>query len=447
MRPFFLYTLLCDFMTPHLLLHGGTLLNPENGATRRADLLVRDGKIAEVGEGVSANENTPRYDASGKTISPGWMDMHVHFREPGQEYKETITTGCRAAAAGGFAAVACMPNTDPPLHTRDVVEFVIERAEGTAVDVHPIACVSKHRAGEALAEMADLEAGGAVAFSDDGAPVQHAGLMRRALEYSAMLGRPIINHMEELTLNEEGHMHEGAVATRLGVPGIPALSEEVMIARDVLLAAFTGGHVHVAHISTAGAVDLVRQAKARGVRVTSEVCTHHLALTDQAVEDTGFSTHTKMHPPLRTAADVAALKEGLADGTIDALCTDHAPHASFEKEVEFIAAPFGIIGLETAWGLIGRELIAPGVLTMAEAVEKLTCAPRRILGLPAPQIEEGALACLTVFDAETRWTFSEGDIRSKSQNTPFVDAELVGRAWAVYNRGRFVEVQPEEAAA
>ena len=434
-------------MTPHLLLHGGTLLDPGTGEERRADLLIRDGKIVQIGEDLSADERTPRYDASGKKISPGWMDMHVHFREPGQEHKETIATGCRAAAAGGFTAVACMPNTDPPLHTRDVVEFVVERAEQTAVDVHPIACVSKHRAGEALAEMADLEAGGAVAFSDDGAPVQHAGLMRRALEYSAMLGRPIINHMEELTLNEDGHMHEGAVATRLGVPGIPALAEEVMIARDVLLADFTGGHVHVAHISTAGAVDLVRRAKARGACVTAEVCAHHLALTDQAVKDTGFSTHTKMHPPLRTAADVAALKEGLADGTIDAFCTDHAPHASFEKEVEFIAAPFGIIGLETAWGLVGRELIAPGVLTVAEAVEKLTHAPRRILGLPVPLMEEGMRACLTIFDTETRWTFSEADIRSKSQNTPFVGAELVGRAWAVYNRGRLVEAQPEGAAA
>ena len=434
-------------MTPHLLLHGGTLLDPETGATRQADLLIRDGRIAEIGTALKVNDDVPRYDASGKTISPGWMDMHVHFREPGQEHKETIDTGCRAAAAGGFAAVACMPNTDPPLHTRDVVEFVIERAERVAVDVYPIACVSKHRAGEALAEMADLEEGGAVAFSDDGAPVQHAGLMRRALEYSAMLGRPIINHMEELTLSEDGHMHEGAVATRLGVPGSPALAEEVMIARDALLAEFTGGHVHVAHISTAGAVEIVRRAKARGVRVTAEVCTHHLALTDRAVEDTSFDTHTKMHPPLRTAAHVAALKEGLADGTIDALCTDHAPHASFEKEVEFIAAPFGIIGLETAWGLIGRELISPGVLTVAEAVEKLTLAPRRILRLPAPQIEQGAPACLTIFDAETRWTFSEADIRSKSQNTPFVGAELVGRAWAIYNRGQFVEAQSEEAAA
>jgi dihydroorotase len=424
--------------TPDLLLFGGTLLDPETGDARPADVLIRNGLIAEIGEGLSA-DGARVYDCTGRLLSPGWMDMHVHLREPGYEYKETIETGCRAAAAGGFTAVACMPNTDPPIHTRDVVAFVRERAEGTAVDVYPIACVSKHRAGKELTEMADLAEGGAVAFSDDGAPVQNAGLMRRALEYSSMLDRPIINHEEDLTLNLAGHMHEGEVATRLGVPGIPALAEEVMIARDVLLAEFTGGHVHVAHISTARAVALVRQAKAAGLHVTAEACTHHFTLTDAAVEATAFSTNTKMHPPLRTAADVEAIKEGLRDGTIDAICTDHAPHASFEKEVEFVAAPFGIIGLETAWGLVGRELVAPGVLTVAEAVYKLALAPRRILRLPVPRLGAGEPANLTVFDAATRWTFGEAHVRSKSRNTPFIGDELVGRAWAVYNKGLFVE--------
>lgn len=432
--------------TPDLLLRGGTLLDPRDGSTRRADVLIRDGVVADVGPDLEAG-GVPVFDASGAYVSPGWMDMHVHLREPGQEHKETIETGCRAAAAGGFTAVACMPNTDPPIATRDVVEFVIERAAHTAVDVHPIGTVSKRRAGEELAELGDMAEGGAVAFSDDGSPVQHAGLMRRAIEYCAMLERPVINHMEELTLNPEGHMHEGDVATRLGVPGIPALAEEVMIARDALLAEFTGGHVHVAHISTARAVDLVRRAKERGVAVTAEVCTHHLALTDEAVEATGYSTHTKMHPPLRTAADVEALKEGLADGTIDALCTDHAPHASFEKDDDFLAAPFGIIGLETAWGLVGRELIRPGVLTLAEAVRKLTVEPRRILHLPVPSVEVGARAELTVFDAETTWTFTEDDIFSKSRNTPFVGAELVGRPLAVYNKGRLVARAEQRAPA
>ncbi|MEX0599053.1 MAG: dihydroorotase [Rhodothermales bacterium] len=425
-------------MTPDLLLRGGTLLDPVSGAERQADVRIRDGRISSVGSDLDPGDD-PVYDCSGKLISPGWMDMHVHFREPGYEHKETIETGCRAAAAGGFTAVACMPNTDPPIHTRDVVEFIIERAEKTAVDVHPIACVSKNRKGKTLTEMADLADGGAVAFSDDGSPVQHAGLMRRALEYSSTLEKPIINHMEELTLNVDGHMHEGDVSTRLGLPGIPALSEEVMIARDVLLAGFTGGHVHVAHISTATAVELVRRARKQGIHVTAEVCPHHFVLTDEAVEETGFDTNTKMHPPLRGARDVAAIKEGLRDGTIDAICTDHAPHASFEKEVEYIRAPFGILGLETAWGLIGHALIDAGVLSVAEAVHKLTVAPRTILRLDVPTLDEGAEACLTIFDATTEWTFEERHIRSKSRNTPFVGHRMVGRAWAIYNKQHFVE--------
>ncbi len=429
--------------TPDILFKGGALLDPATGSQQVADLLIRDGRIASIAADIAA-DGVPVYDCSGKFVSPGWMDMHVHFREPGYEHKETIETGCRAAAAGGFTAVACMPNTSPPIHTRDVVEFVIERAAATPVDVHPIACVSKGRKGETLTEMGDLVDGGAVAFSDDGSPVQHAGLMRRALEYSATLGKPIINHMEDLTLNGDGHMHEGAVATRLGVPGIPALAEEVMIARDILLAGFTGGHIHVAHISTAQGVELVRRAKAQGVRITAEVCAHHLALTDEAVESTGFSADVKMHPPLRPAADVEALKEGLRDGAIDALCTDHAPHAPFEKEVEFLAAPFGIIGLETAWGLIGRELVAPGILRVAEAVRKITAAPRQILGLPVPVVAEGEAANLTIFDAATRWVFEPKHIRSKSRNTPFTGEELVGRPWAIYHKKQFA---PTDAAA
>jgi len=425
-------------MTPDLLLRGGTLLDPETGTTRSADLLIRDGTIRAIGPDLSPDDAPPVYDATDTFISPGWMDMHVHLREPGFEHKETIATGTAAAAAGGFTAVACMPNTEPPLHTRDVVEFVRERAAGAPVDVHPIGCVSKERKGEELAELADLEAGGAVAFSDDGAPVHHAGLMRRALEYSTMLDRPIINHMEAPGLNPNGQMHEGEVSARIGLDGIPGLADDVMIARDVELAAFTGGHVHVAHISTARGVELVRRAKARGLPVTAEVCPHHLALTDAAVERSGFDTHTKMHPPLRSAEDVAALKQGLTDGTIDALCTDHAPHADFEKDVEFVAAPFGITGLETAWGLVGRELIEPGVLSVVEAVRALTMAPRRILRLEPPVLEEGAPASLTVFDASTRWTFTDEHVHSKSRNTPFLGEPLVGRPWAIYNDGQFI---------
>ncbi|WP_022834650.1 dihydroorotase [Salisaeta longa] len=421
-------------MTPDLLIQNGRVLDPVAGTVRTADILIRDGNIASVGTDVAASD-VPTYDATGRLVSPGWLDMHVHLREPGFEHKETIATGARAAVKGGFTAVACMPNTEPAIHTRDVVEFVRQRAAETPITVHPIGTVSKERAGRSLAEMGDLAAGGAVAFSDDGAPVYDAGLMRRALEYSATLKRPIINHMENRALNPDGHMHEGSVSARLGIGGIPGLSEDVMVARDIELAAYTGGHLHVAHISTARSVELVRRAKAEGVPVTAEVCTHHLALTDEAVASSDFSTHTKMHPPLRPARDVDALKAGLADGTIDALCTDHAPHAPHEKEVEFTAAPFGIIGLETAWGLIGRELIAPGHLSVEEAVGKLTVAPRRILNLPAPTLDEGAPANLTIFDTDTSWTFSGDDIRSKSRNTPFVGAAMQGKAWAVYTKG------------
>jgi dihydroorotase len=427
-----------------LLLAGGTVLDARTGTSRRADVLIRDGRIAAVGDSLG---DTPEadgarvYDASGKTISQGWMDMHVHFREPGQEHKETIETGARAAAFGGFTAVACMPNTEPPIATRDVVEFVTKRAEGLVVDVHPIGTVSKGRRGEELAEMADMVAGGAVAFSDDGSPVQHGGLMRRALEYARTLDKPILGHEEDLTLNPHGHMNEGAVATRLGLPGIPGLAEEAMIARDALLAEFTGGRFHVCHISTAAAVDIVRRAKARGVPITAEACPHHWALTDAAVEDSAYDTHTKMHPPLRTAADAQAIKDGLADGTIDVIATDHAPHAGFEKEVEFIEAPFGILGLETCWGLTGRDLIAPGVLAVEDAVHKLAVAPREILGLEVPTFDEGAEANLTIFDATTEWTFEKRHIRSKSHNTPFVGAPMVGRAWAVVNHGQFAEAE------
>lgn len=424
---------------PDMLFRGGTVLDPAAGSRERLDIEIRDGRIARIGPALEAD--IPTYDCTDRLISPGWMDMHVHLREPGFEYKETIETGCSAAAFGGFTAVACMPNTDPPIHTRDVVEFIIERAEKTAVDVYPIACVSKGRAGKELAEMGDLADGGAVAFSDDGSPIQDAGLMRRALEYSSMLEMPIINHMEDLGLNPHGHMHEGAVSTRLGLPGIPGLAEEVMIARDILIAGFTGGAIHVAHISTADGVELVRRAKEDGVNITAEVCTHHFALTDEEVERTGFSTNTKMHPPLRTQADVDAMKAGLKDGTIDAICTDHAPHASFEKEVEFAAAPFGIIGLETAWGLTGREVVDAGVLSLEEAVYKLCVSPRTILNLDVPVIKQGAAADLTIFDATTRWTFEARHIKSKSKNTPFIGREMVGRAWAVYNRGCFVEAE------
>ncbi|MDX1438347.1 MAG: dihydroorotase [Rubricoccaceae bacterium] len=432
---------------PNLLITNGTILDPRSGEERKAEIIVRDGKIAEIGDNLSSDD-AATFDASGKMISPGWFDMHVHFREPGQEHKETIETGARAAAFGGFTGVACMPNTDPPIATRDVVEFVVKRQAHLPVDVHPIGTVSKGRKGETLAELADMAEGGAVAFSDDGSPVQHGGLMRRALEYARMLDKPILGHEEDLALNaEHGHMHEGAVSTRLGLTGIPGLAEEAMIARDALLAEFTGGHVHICHISTAKAVDIVRQAKAQGISITAEACPHHWTLTDEAVAESGYDTQTKMHPPLRTVADIEAIKEGLRDGTIDVIATDHAPHASFEKEVEFIAAPFGILGLETCWGLTGRELIKPGVLSVTDAIYKLTVAPREILRLPIPSLEVGEEANLTIFDADTEWTFAAHHIHSKSINTPFVGSAMVGRAWAIYNKGQLVKNEVRDYAS
>ncbi len=423
---------------PDFLLAGGEILDLDSGSTTRADLLIRDGVIAEIGTDLEAS-GAEVIDISGAMVSPGWMDMHVHFREPGQEHKETLETGARAAAWGGFTAVACMPNTEPPIATRDVVEFIVARQRPLAVAIHPIGTVSKGREGNEMAEMGDMQNGGAVAFSDDGSPVQHGGLMRRALEYARTLGAPILGHEEDLTLNaDHGHMNEGAVATRLGLPGIPGLAEEAMIARDALLAEFTGGHVHVCHISTARAVDIVRRAKERGVPITAEACPHHWTLTDEAVANSEYDTHTKMHPPLRTAEDVQAIKDGLADGTIDVIATDHAPHAPFEKEVEYIEAPFGILGLETCWGLTCRELVRPGVLPLAEAVRKLAVRPREILGLDVPNIEVGAQAELTVFDADSDWTFEARHIQSKSKNTPFVGAPMVGRAWGIVNRGQWV---------
>ena len=421
---------------PDLVLKGGSIIDPRTNETNCSDIRITSGKITEIGEDLES-EDVLTFDASSYMVSPGWMDMHVHLREPGFEYKETIASGCDAAAAGGFTAVACMPNTDPPIHTRDVVEFILRRAEGLPVDVYPIACVSKGRAGKELVEMGQLADGGAVAFSDDGSPVQDSGLMRRALEYSGMLGLPVINHMEDLTAGPKGYMNEGLMSTRLGVLPVPALSEELMLARDLLLADFVGSHLHVAHISTALSVDLVRAAKARGTRVTTEACPHHFSLTDKEVHRSGFSSDTKMHPPLRTQKDVDGIRQGLADGTIDAICTDHAPHAPFEKEVEFSAAPDGIIGLESAWALIVGNLIDTGVLTAHQAVHKLCVTPREILNCPIPSLAVGELANLTVFDTETEWEFDHRSVFSKSRNTPFLNSTMKGRVWAIYNNGQF----------
>lgn len=424
--------------TPNLLLKNVRPIGDGFDGSDQLDLRITDGSISEIGTDLDAKEDETAHNAGGAYLSGGWMDMHVHLREPGYEHKETIETGCAAAAFGGFTEVACMPNTNPPIHTRDVVEFIKKKAEKLPVEVHPIGCVSKEREGNSIAEMGDMKGGGAVAFSDDGDPVFNSQLMRVALEYSSMLDMPIINHEEDLKLSRPGYMHEGKVSARLGLDGTPGIAEEVMIARDILLAEFTGGHIHVAHISTAKAVELVRQAKADGVNITTEVCTHHFDLTDKEIERRDFDTNVKMHPPLRTQEDVDAMIEGLADGTIDAICTDHAPHAIEEKEVEFIYAPNGIIGLETAWPVSVRRLLESGVVDLDELLEKFVTNPRKILNLKIPKIEEGAEANLTLFNVDEEWTYEEEFVKSKSTNSPYLGDEMLGRAEAIYNKERFV---------
>lgn len=402
------------------------------------DIRVSDGIIKEIGSGLKAGKDEESHDFDGAYVSPGWMDMHIHLREPGYEHKETIKTGTDAAAFGGFTAVACMPNTNPATHTRDVVEYIIKKAEDTAVDVHPIGCVTKDRKGESIAEMGDMKDGGAVAFSDDGDPVYDSQVMRVALEYSSMLGVPIINHEEDLDLSRPGHMNEGRVSTKLGLEGTPGIAEEVMIARDILLAEFTRGHVHVAHISTREGVDLVRRGKAKGIKVTTEVCPHHFDLTDEEIDTQKFDTNFKMHPPLRTQDDVDAMVEGLVDGTIDVICTDHAPHAIEEKEVEFIYAPNGIIGLETAWSISNMKLFKTKKLDLQQLVEKLSYNPREILNLKELSLEAGATANLTFFNTDEEWTFTKANVRSKSKNSPYLDKKLTGRAVGIFNKGQLV---------
>lgn len=403
----------------------------------QVDILITDGKISNIAASIE-HEDAKVTDFKGAYVSAGWMDMHVHFREPGFEHKETIETGSKAAAAGGFTDVATMPNTNPAASGRDVIEYIRKKGEMQPVHVHPIGCVSIDRKGKQLAEMADMKEGGAVAFSDDGDPVFDSRLMRIALEYSSMLHMPVINHEEDLALSRPGHMNEGRVSTRLGLQGSPGIAEEVMIARDIMLAELTGGHIHVAHISTAKGVDLVREGKKKGIRVTTEVCPHHFDLTDEEIERTGFDTNFKMHPPLRTAEDVEAMIEGLRDGTIDTVCTDHAPHSVDEKEAEFIYAPNGIIGLETAFAISCMRLLHAGHMSLDDILDRMITAPRTILNLPVPNFREGSEAQLTIFDPNAEWSFTADNVRSRSRNSPYLDRQLKGRALGIFNKGELV---------
>jgi dihydroorotase len=419
-----------------LLLKNARVVDPSAGIDGGHDLLVEDGRIARVAKRIETDGATT-LDLSGLCVCPGFIDMHVHLREPGQEWKETIATGTRAAARGGFTGVACMPNTQPPIDSRSVVEFVLAQArQHGAVPVYPIGCVSKSQAGVELAEMGDMAVAGARGFSDDGKPVASAGLMRRALEYSRIFDLAVIDHCEEPTLVAGGVVHEGEVSTRLGLAGWPGVAEDVMVQRDILLAEYTGGAVHIAHLSTGRAADLVRRAKEAKLRVTCEVTPHHLVLTDEAVA--GYDTHAKMNPPLRAERDRQALLEAIADGTVDAIATDHAPHHADEKCVEFSRAPFGIVGLETAVSICLDRLVHPGVIGLPRLVELLSVGPASVLRLKKGSLRQGDDADITVLDLERRFVIDPGTFASKSVNTPFGGWTLRGGPVMTIVGGRIV---------
>jgi dihydroorotase len=432
-------------VSERLLVAGGTVVDPVARSVAPGDVRIEDGRILAVGPPGTLGEDARVLDARGLLVLPGLIDAHVHLREPGYEYKETVATGVRAALAGGFAAVACMANTNPPNDSGAVTQFILDRAAAAAgARVYPIGAVSVGLAGERLAEFGEMRRAGIVAVSDDGMPVMDAGLMRRALEYAQLFDLPVIAHEEDRHLAAGGVMHEGLVSLRLGLRGIPAAAEEVMVARDLALAALTGGRLHIAHVSTAGSVALIRDARARGVRVTAEATPHHLFLTDEAVAD--YDTNAKMAPPLRPRADVEALREAVADGTIEVIATDHAPHHRDEKEVEFEAAANGVIGLETALPL-GLRLVAEGVLDLPTLVARFTVGPARALGLPGGTLAPGAPADLTLVDPERRWRVDPRQLRSRSRNTPFAGWEMTGRAVAVLVGGRVVHEEERLFAA
>jgi dihydroorotase len=414
-----------------LLLKGGRLVDPSRNLDEQMDLLVENGKILEMGKnlhqpGKKVTNNINILDLKGLVVVPGLIDMHTHLREPGFEYKETIQTGSEAAAFGGFTSVACMPNTKPVNDTRSITEFIKKRAATcNLVNVFPVASVSMGAEGACLTEFMDLIDAGAVAFSDDGKPVMDGALMRRALEYASSLGVPIISHCEDTHLSSGGSMNEGRVSTELGLQGIPGIAEDLMVARDIIIAGYTNTTLHIAHVSTAGAVQLIREAKEKGIKVTAETAPHYFTLTDEALKD--FDTSAKVNPPLRSMADIDAVKSGLKDGTIDVIASDHAPHASTDKEVEFEYASFGITGLETSLSL-SLKLVSDGLLSLSQLILKMSTNPAKILNIPKGTLKTGFDADITVIDLKKRWTVDRGNLRSKGRNTPFHGWVMTGKA-------------------
>lgn len=407
-----------------LLIKGGTVVDPVAGSLTVSDILLENGVIVEMGRGIK-RPGAEVIDAPGKLVAPGLLDMHVHLREPGFEAKETVATGCRAAVRGGFTALACMPNTNPVADNGPLIRYILEKArEAGLARVYPVGAITKGSMGKEISEMAEMQDAGAVALSDDGRPVADSGVMRRAMQYAAMLGLTVISHCEDPGLAAGGVMNEGFTSTRLGLKGIPGAAEEVMVARDIILAELTGCRLHIAHVSTAGSVRLIREAKSRGVPVTAEVTPHHFTLTDKEVE--GYDTSTKVNPPLRGEADLAALREGIADGTIDVIATDHAPHTPEEKDSEYDRAPFGMVGLETAVGLVWTELVATGILSPARAVAMMSINPASILGVESGPLAPGRAADITVIDPELEEKVDPANFCSKGRNTPFAGRLLKG---------------------
>ena len=439
-----------------ILIRGGRVIDPGSGIDDIADVLVAGDTVEQVGKDLPAADENENLDATGMVVSPGFIDMHCHLREPGFEDKETIASGTAAAAAGGFTTVCAMPNTDPPMDNAATIDFVVRKAaEEGAVRVLPIGCVTKGSGGDELADMVEMAEAGAIGFSDDGHPVADDHLMRQALAYASALGRPVIEHCEQLALTAGGHINEGWIATRLGVRGIPSVAEEQMAARDIALAELTGGWVHIAHISTTGTADLVRRAKERGIRVTAEVTPHHLTLTEHAVlghprggspfdplTPHAYNTHAKVNPPLRTDEDVQSMVDALAEGVIDVIATDHAPHSTSDKLCTLDEAAFGISGLETALGA-ALTLASGGSVSLSRLIEALTIGPARLLGERVPEglgtLAKGAPADIVIFDPEAEWIVEAGAFLSKGRNTPFSGAKLKGRVVATFYGGRLVE--------
>lgn len=424
----------------NLLLRNGRVVDPSQGIDEPMDLLIEEGLVTRSGSNLRAPASTETIDLGGAVVAPGFIDLHVHLREPGQEHKETIESGTRAAVRGGFTAVCAMANTVPPNDERAVTEMILAEAQRNGhCRVYPIGAVSKGLKGEEMAELADLRAAGCVGASDDGRPVVNSQLMRRALEYTRMLGIPVIAHEEDPFLAQDGVMHEGYYSTLLGLRGLPASAEETMAARDVILAEATGGHLHIAHVSTRGAIDAVRRAREKNIRVTCEVTPHHFALTDEAVQS--FSTNLKMKPPLRSEDHRLAVVEGIADGTIDAIATDHAPHHFDEKNVEFDLAPFGIIGLETAFAISYDRLVKNGQIELSRLIDLLSCGPARIFNLPGGTLARGSLGDLVILDLESAQTFERFD--SRAANSPFRGQSFAGRVLATIVGGE-VRYRSEE---